>query len=251
MGEVMHDLSATAARRGQSHGAALVVLNSPSFGRAMLERLWAGAALHVCADGGANRLFDSSDASMRSSLVPHHIVGDLDSARPDVVDFYKALGSGLERAEDQDRNDLDKALDVVERCWAAAGTPAEMRSVAVLGAFGGRFDQEMACFNSLYRTHVNVRLYSDDNVAILLRPGAHRIRVDPRFEGPTCGLIPLGGRCDKVTTTGLRWNLSDEPLAFGELVSTSNAISFTGSEVTDVCITTSHPLVWSSSWRLS
>lgn len=47
--------------------------------------------------------------------------------------------------------------------------------------------------------------------------------ADEVGEGPTCGLVPLGGRCDRATTSGLRWDLDGaRPLEFGGLVSTSN-----------------------------
>lgn len=58
------------------------------------------ATLRVCADGGANRLYDelpamllgqSADA-VRSAYLPTAIQGDMDSIRPDVLDFYRQRG---------------------------------------------------------------------------------------------------------------------------------------------------------------
>eukprot|EP00580_Thalassiosira_gravida_P012365 CAMPEP_0201650564 /NCGR_PEP_ID=MMETSP0493-20130528/41438_1 /ASSEMBLY_ACC=CAM_ASM_000838 /TAXON_ID=420259 /ORGANISM="Thalassiosira gravida, Strain GMp14c1" /LENGTH=101 /DNA_ID=CAMNT_0048126705 /DNA_START=1 /DNA_END=306 /DNA_ORIENTATION=+ len=61
-------------------------------------------------------------------------------------------------------------------------------------------------------------------------------------EGPTCGLIPIGGRCDDVRTTGLQWNLEgDVPLEFGGLVSSSNRVV---EEV--VTVKTSTPLLFTA-----
>ena len=41
------------------------------------------------------------------------------------------------------------------------------------------------------------------------------------FQTIRCGLVPLV-ECPHVTTSGFRWNVEDETLAFGKLVSTSN-----------------------------
>ena len=41
--------------------------------------------------------------------------------------------------------------------------------------------------------------------ACLLDPGAHRILPNRVLEGPTCGLLPIGGKIDSVTTTGTGW----------------------------------------------
>ena len=38
------------------------------------------------------------------------------------------------------------------------------------------------------------------------------------LEGLTCGLLPIGGRVDSVTTTGLKWDLTSQALEFGGLV---------------------------------
>lgn len=60
----------------------------------------AAATLRVCADGGANRLYDElpgmlpgqAAEAVRSQYLPSAIQGDLDSIRPDVLAFYRQHG---------------------------------------------------------------------------------------------------------------------------------------------------------------
>lgn len=221
----------------QLSNVALVFLNSASArpraagsaAASLFERVWTCARYRVCADGAANRLYDGlgSDARRRAFL-PHLIKGDLDSIRPEVRAYYSGLGVEVVRDPDDDHHDLDKclmSLDAVQAAWREAGE--EAMTVVVLGAFGGRLDHEMANLNMLFRwqsTFGRLLLVSDESTAILLAPGEHEIRPNPEVEGPTCGLVPLGGACARVTTTGLRWNLDEQPLAFGGMVSTSNEI---------------------------
>ena len=61
-------------------------------------------------------------------------------------------------------------------------------------------------------------------------------------EGPTCGLIPIGSKCDKVVTSGFKWDLDGSiPLEFGGLVSTSNHLS-----EPVVTVEASNPLVFTA-----
>jgi len=61
-------------------------------------------------------------------------------------------------------------------------------------------------------------------------------------EGPTCGLIPLGCRCESITTSGLMWDLDGTtPLVFGGLVSSSNRIM-----EPVVKVSSSHPIIFTA-----
>ena len=65
----------------------LIILNQPicTKNNSIFNRLWNMSSIRVCADGGANRLFDLSlDQTNNKKLIPDLIVGDLDSLRDDV-----------------------------------------------------------------------------------------------------------------------------------------------------------------------
>ena len=74
---------------------------------------------------------------------------------------------------------------------------------------------------------------------MLLPDFRHRLIIDPAVQGPECGLLPIGRPCNAVTTTGLKWNLNEGRLAFGDFVSSSNKVAADAIEVV-----TDAPLVW-------
>nr|VDD53602.1 unnamed protein product [Brassica oleracea] len=213
---------------------ALIVLNQnlPRF----TPLLWEHAKLRLCADGGANRIYDElplffprEDALLirnRSPLYkPDVIKGDMDSIRPDVLHFYLSLGTKvIDESHDQDTTDLDKCILFIRD--SPLNQESSKLQILATGALGGRFDHEAGNLNVLYRyPDTKITLLSDDCLIQLL-PKIHRheIHIQPSLLGPHCGLIPIGAPSAKTTTTGLQWDLTDTEMRFGGLVSTSNLV---------------------------
>ncbi|KAL1832924.1 hypothetical protein ACET3Z_002575 [Daucus carota] len=228
---------------------ALVLLNQhlPRF----TPLLWKHAQLRVCADGGANRLYDElpglfpdEDASsVRNRYKPDVIKGDMDSIRAEVLEFYKNMGTKIvDASHDQDTTDLHKCVAFVRDFYA--DTKTSTLCILVVGALGGRFDHEMGNINVLCRfSTIRIVLVSEDCLIELLPSTCHHeIHIQSSIEGPHCGLIPIGTHSGSTTTTGLQWNLTNTEMRFGGLISTSNIVR--GETVT---VQSSSDLLWTLS----
>jgi thiamine pyrophosphokinase len=207
--------------------------------------LWSNAHVTLCADGGANRLYDRSvQVDAQALAVPHYIKGDLDSLRDDVRAFYTAKGTQVVHDPDQDSNDLDKCLQLLQTLQQ---DQADKFTVVIFGAMGGRFDQEIQNINALFRwgsVFESIALLSEDTTVRLLVPGVHHV-IEPNFEFETrtCGLVPLAGMCKSTVTSGFKWDLDGTvAMGFGGLISTSNHVLH-DSRVTVEC---SEPLIWTT-----
>jgi thiamine pyrophosphokinase len=66
------------------------------------------------------------------------IIGDLDSVRDDVRDFYESKGTLIKRITSQDNTDFEKTMIYINQIEQDRGNPDY--SVFAMGAFGGRMD---------------------------------------------------------------------------------------------------------------
>lgn len=159
----------------------------------------------------------------RLGVVPHELIGDLDSVRPDDVDDAVRLGVVVTRfPTDKDATDLELALD------RAVGWGAER--IVVVGRGGGRLDHQLGELLLLASPR-----YA--GVVVEARLGGstiHPVRGGPRSidgrPGGTLSILPLAGPAT-VTTTGLRWPLTAEQLDPGSTRGISNEFEGTTATV--------------------
>lgn len=158
--------------------------------------------LLICADGGANRL-------RRWKIRPHVIIGDLDSLIP----LTKRVFSDVETVylPDQNSTDLEKALDyLIEHKYERA---------VIFGATGNQIDHTLA--------NISILLKYKDRIDLMIKDAAFDIFFVNREKtlavtrGQRISLMPTGV-CRGVTTTGLRYPLSNEEIAFGVREGISN-----------------------------
>ncbi|KAJ8092997.1 thiamine pyrophosphokinase [Marasmius tenuissimus] len=239
----------------------LIILNQP-FSFPLLERVWKSTHWHCCADGGANRLHDlvaslavkneslsngigKNEIHKNSRFMPDLIKGDLDSLRCDVRHYYASQGVPVVEDSDQYTTDLMKCVTAVEEKEREDGQEYE---IIILGGLAGRLDQTvhlLSFLHKLRKKRSKIFAVTDDNVGWVLDEGEHSIRIDHSALGVTCGLLPIGVDGTMLSTSGLRWNLTDHPSSFDGLMSTSNHLV----PGQDVWIKTSRPIWWTAELR--
>lgn len=175
-----------------------------------------------------NSLFQSSDLVIAADggirncealgIMPHVIIGDLDSMDANEITRYHIAGVELITfPPNKDESDLELAL--------LYALEHEFHEVSVLGALGARWD--MTVVNIFLMVHpkfsgMNIRLLDGTQELRLLQPG-DRVELLGK-PGDTLSLIPLVGDADGIITQGLEYTLNNETLQLGSSRGVSNVI---------------------------
>lgn len=254
---------------------ALIILNQ-KLDNNTLTKVWASTVLHICADGGANRLFECFELEeIRSSFIPHFIVGDLDSIRLDVQSYYESKGTKVIPQTSQYATDFTKAITLTKIYFHSSEGKEFLRqgpiesecgmleysqntditndaviNLYAIGGIDGRFDQTILSINQLYKLNVsdpNINLYllTSCDLIFLLRAGTSYVGYDSKSifntssKLPICGLLPLGSNQVCITTKGLKYDVKNWKTDMMGKVSSSNAIS----GVNGFIVEADHPII--------
>ena len=134
-------LQAKAEGSNGDSGVALIILNSPISDHEGFRQLYRHASFRLCADGGANRLYDAFGTE--SDVLPDLIHGDLDSLDDTVRQAYEKLGVQVSEDPDQYSTDFGKAIKTVIEHMPEAS------DILIHGSLGGRVDQGIGLLLSL------------------------------------------------------------------------------------------------------
>ncbi|HUF83039.1 MAG TPA: thiamine diphosphokinase [Acidimicrobiia bacterium] len=176
----------------------------------LARRLPGDDALVVAADSGLEHaLALARDVDL--------VVGDMDSADPEIVAAAELAGATIERHPvAKDRTDLELALGAARARGATR--------IVVVGGYGGRLDHFLA--NALVLAgpaadDVAVEWVTGEALVTVVRPEAD-IAGEP---GDLCSLLAVGGPARGVRTKGLRYPLAGEDLAPGSTRGVSNELT--------------------------
>lgn len=160
----------------------------------------------ICADGGANH-------AVALGLTPDVYIGDLDSIRPAI---YKKLQK--EQIEfhiyktEKDETDSEMALHYVLK--------KGFTDIVFFGVFGSRVDHMLANLTMFAKVPKDMKItIIEGNQELYF---VHKsISLSGKI-GEYVSLIPFDGDVTGITSTGLKWQLTNGTLAFGKSRGVSN-----------------------------
>ncbi len=182
----------------------LIVANGEKPPIGLLAHYRSHASHVVALDGAALWMLEHK-------VVPHVVIGDFDSANDLVGDNFEML-----YIEDQNSNDLEKALDYCVQ--------HNLSEVTVLGAFGLRADHFLTNLYVLSKFALDITITFTDGCQHAFLCPKDRPVTFTKSLGAFVSLFPLGQNVGPITTTGVEYPLFEEFLSMRTRIGTLNRI---------------------------
>ena len=162
-----------------------------------------GYSTLICADGGANSAF-------KLGLVPDYIIGDLDSVFPETLKFYSDKSTIL-KVKRQNDTDVEKCLKFAIR--------KKYSEAILLGVTGDRLDHTICNLGIVIKFYqkIKCKIVAENSYLI---PTDETIIFKSKV-GETISIYAFDRRTN-ITSDGLKYQLHNSSLPFGEKESTSN-----------------------------
>jgi len=158
----------------------------------------------IAADGGVNTLF-------KWNLLPHFLIGDLDSASREAVEWCEKNGVEIvKHPQQKDYIDLELAL--------LKALKLDNRPIVIFGAWGDRPDQTMVSFRLLRKYPAEIFLRDLDWEAFLLWES----RTLPAYPGQIWSFLCAGGKVSGLTLRGFEYELESYEMEYTETMTISN-----------------------------
>ncbi|KAG0671701.1 hypothetical protein C6P45_005307 [Maudiozyma exigua] len=260
------DLFSDLFTKQSSHDTLLILNQRITLPFVLFQELWETKPIRICADGAANRLYEYLILNGEDNItkyVPDYIVGDLDSIKDDIVDFYLKMKVVILKQNTQYATDFKKCLLMIVYNAYHPGVLKEKRyednykidpvdgliklndeiddhkkigiiNVIAIGAIGGRFDQSINAITELYnnsgdKSKITLRFLTDTDIIMLIPGNGTMICYDSQFRDMVignCGLLPMGEPIKLIETHGLKWDVCnwDSSIPSG-IVSSNNRFS--------------------------
>ena len=151
----------------------------------------------VALDGAANRLIGNNK-------IPDVLLGDLDSVSESVLEQCKSFGVTIVHTPDQQRSDISKGLDWVQRTYPDS-------DVDIIGVEIGRYDHHLAAYSALFECNSDATILLDGWQARRVSQTPTDIETKPNS---IISLIPFGD-VTGATIKGCQFSLDNETLTTG------------------------------------
>ncbi len=176
--------------------------------------------IYICADGGSNTIKEIG-------ITPDYIVGDLDSIKDSVYQFFKKNDkTKIIKDTDQDKTDLELAIDLAKKL--------DPKEIIIFCAIGNRIDHTLANIYCLDKIDTKIKSKIVD--------GKTTIKLLKKDYGFSCNkediisVIPISD-VSNLNYSGFKWNvknLETESGWFGlsnKLVEDKGSISFDSGKI--------------------
>ncbi|MDO4530583.1 MAG: thiamine diphosphokinase [Bacillota bacterium] len=169
-----------------------------------------GADTVICCDGGMHH-------AKALGIDPDYIVGDFDSAAPEVLAYYREKQIPVRQFPER-KNETDMELGILLALELGA------KELVLFGGIGDRFDHTLANAHyllSLLKKGIRARLVDEKNCVEVID---RHLTIEGK-KGELVSTLPLSMEVTGITLTGFSYPLTDATLTLdGDYIAVSNVL---------------------------